>query len=343
MNKVKNTIAILLVMFLSIIFLSSSVNAASTSIGTSATKVNVGNSVSITVSFGESVSAAQFVLNYDSNRFRFVSCSKGEFSGNTYAYLSTLDAQDLSSVTFKFTALTTGTGTFNLSGLVLPNKSNTVSRSSVNVTVQNATGSKNNNTNKTPTPTQNVEEPQITPEIVGKYELEQLLIELDNLIETDYTVESWGALQDAINKAKSATTNADYDAVKELLTTDSLVIQNFEKTELTQILRALIGKVEADYTEESWKNLQEAIEKADNAKLASEYDEVKDKLTLDILEAKGKGFDRIINFFQGLDDEQRISLALAVCVAVLLLIIIIMIILFRREKRRTESGARRLK
>ena len=71
MNFIKKAMAILLVLCLSIVILSSSVNAASTTIRASSSKVNNGKTVSVTVSFGENVSAAQFALNFDESKFRY--------------------------------------------------------------------------------------------------------------------------------------------------------------------------------------------------------------------------------------------------------------------------------
>ncbi len=115
MKNLKKSIAILMIMILAIVIMSGSVSAASTNIKASATRVSVEKNVSVTVSFGEKVSAAQFVLGYDTSKFTYVKCSKGEFSGNQYVYLSTTDAQDLSSVTFTFKAKAVGSGTFNIS------------------------------------------------------------------------------------------------------------------------------------------------------------------------------------------------------------------------------------
>ena len=55
MNFIKKAMAILLALCLSIVILSGSVNAASTTIRASASKVNNGKTVSVTVSFGENV------------------------------------------------------------------------------------------------------------------------------------------------------------------------------------------------------------------------------------------------------------------------------------------------
>lgn len=98
-------------------------------------------------------------------------------------------------------------------------------------------------------------------------------------------------MQDAIAKADGANTEEAYNEAVSGISIDSLVPTQFSKEELNKVLRGLIGKLERDYTEESWKELQDAIDTADSAKLKSEYDAVKDKLTINnlVLE-EDKGF-----------------------------------------------------
>lgn len=343
MNRIKKISTILIVFLLSLIILSSSVNAASTTISTSASRVAVGKNVSITVNFGEKVSAAQFVLEFDTSKFEYVSNSLGgTYSKDTkrFAWVDSGASNSASSVRFTFKANALGSGNFSISKLVLSDEGNNISKSSVAVTVQKATTT----TNKKPTPTPTPTDTQTNPEDFSKLELSILENEMYDLVETDYTAESWKKLQEALEKAKNATTVAEYDEIKELLTTDTLEIEKFEKTELNKLLRELMGKSQEDYTEESWQALQDAIEIADEAELKSEYDEVVEKLTIDTLVEREKSFfDPVVNFFEGLDEQERISLALGVCVFILLIIVIIVFIMYRREKRRSRMDARRLK
>ena len=344
MNFIKKAMAILLVLCLSIVILSGSVNAASTTIRASASKVNNGKTVSVTVSFGENVSAAQFALNFDESKFTYVSCSLNDsYSKDSkyFAWVSGSGTASLSSVTFTFKAKALGSGTFSISGLKTSNRSNTISKSSVSVTVQKATTTTTKpQTTPTPTPTEDPNQNQVQEDI-NKYELYDVKSKLLELTETDYTEKSWGDLQDAITKAENAMTNAEYDEVKSMLTINNLEVEKFEKTELNSLLVALIGKAENKYTEESWKELQDAIDLANKAELQSEYDEIKDKLTIDTLVEKEGGFQGIVNFFQGLDEQERISLALGVCVAILFIIIIILWRLYSKEKDRMRYDARR--
>ena len=346
MKIIKKSMTILIAFCVLLMILSSNVNAASTSISTSASKVTVGKSVSITVNFGEKVSAAQFVLDFDTSKFEYVSNSLGgTYSKDTkrFAWVDGGASNSASSVRFTFKANALGSGSFNISKLVLSNEANNISKSSITVTVQKASATNTNtNNNKKPTPTP-TDAPN-TSEEFSKLELSILENEMYDLIETDYTEESWKKLQEALEKARNATNVAEYDEVKALLTIDTLEIEKFEKTELNQLLRDLMGKSQENYTEESWQELQDAIELADEAELKSEYDEIKDKLTIDtLIESEKSFFDPVINFFEGLDEQQRISLALGVCVFILLIILIIVFIMYKKEKKRTRIDARRLK
>lgn len=210
---------------------------------------------------------------------------------------------------------------------------------STSVKVTQATTTKKPVAN-TPTP----ETPQ-EPEIFSKAELDNLKIELAGKVETDYTTDSWKTLQDAIAKAEGATTSSEYNEVRNLLTIDTLVIADFEKEELVNMLIELMGKSEKDYSADSWKELHDAIAEAQNAKLRSEYDKVKDKLTIDTLKKK-EGFKEIIeNFTQGLEKGEPLYIAFAGLVLVLLLVIMILSISLCIGKRRKkqEMKARRLK
>lgn len=250
----------------------------------------------------------------------------------------------ISSVTFTFKAKTTGTGKFSISNIVLP-VSYTTASSSTSVTVEAAKSTTTNPTKKPTTttkkPTTNKnnnkeQEPEQEPETIEKNELYALIQELGNLEQTDYTEASWNELQDLINKAESASTNEEYNEVKEKLNTDGLVPETFEKSELDKVLRMLIGKLEKDYTAESWTGLMEAIDTADSAVLKSEYDAIKDKLTINnlVLE-EDKGF--IGELIEKMKEDPYI-LGLVISIAVLLIIVFILIIVCVRKGKNKESG-----
>ncbi len=321
----KKVIKLLTIMIIAMLILGTSANAATVSMKTSSKTVTVNQTVSITVSFGEKLSAAQFKLNYDKNKFDYISCSTGDFGTGTniWAYLSWTDTADMGSVTFKFKAKETGTGKFSISGVV-PKNAN-ISSSSVTVKVEEASKpstnsgsnsnsgssstskpSSNTNNNKKPTSTTNkdkntssastepvnentepVNEESVVLEKTELNNLKNILAERDS---ENYTEESWNALQEVIKSAENATTQEEYEALKDKLVLDNLEVATFEKTELHKVLIDLIGKSKNDYTEESWNELQEAIEEANNADNKNEYEKVKSKLTVSGLILKDQNF-----------------------------------------------------
>jgi len=346
MKTVKKIIITLLVLILSIIILGNNVDAASVSIRASASKITTGNNVSVTVSFGEKVSAAQFKLNYDKSKFDYVSCSAGNYgTTGTYVYMSYEDVKDLGSVTFTFKSKATGSGAFSISGVVL-SSSASISSSSTTVTVENAktttTPSKKPTTpSKKPTTNNNKddkEEENQEPEVIEKSELDNFKREIANLVQGDYTEESWNALQEAIAKAENAGSNEEYDSVKGELRTDKLVPVQFSKDELNKVLRALLGKVEKDYTEESWTALQDAIDMAEEAKLKSEYDLIKDELTVNSLILAEKG--PLEGFIEMMDDMGSFALILIAIIIVLAIIVLILLVICLKSRHRGAPGKR---
>jgi len=127
----------------------------------------------------------------------------------------------------------------------------------------------------------------LTPKTFDKTELDELNKVLENLKESDYTADSWNALQNVITTATNATLKSEYDAVKDQLVTSGLVPNTFDKTELDTLKEALKNLEESDYTADSWNALQNVITTATNATLKSEYDAVKDQLVTSGLVAKG--------------------------------------------------------
>ena len=85
------------------------------------------------------------------------------------------------------------------------------------------------------------------------------------------------------------------------------------------MLRALLGKVEKDYTEESWTALQDAIDMAEEAKLKSEYDLIKDELTVNSLILAEKG--PLEGFIEMMDDMGSFALILIAIIIVLAIIV----------------------
>ena len=110
----KKSLIMTIIIFLLVGVLGGVVNAASASARPSASSVEIGNNVTVTISFGQKVSAAKFTLNYDTSKLEYVSYSCGgsglkEFGTGTkrFGYVGTAD--DLSSVSFTFKTKAVGT------------------------------------------------------------------------------------------------------------------------------------------------------------------------------------------------------------------------------------------
>lgn len=369
MKKIRNLMTILIVMIFSIMIMCGTSSAATSINATSS--VTVGNNVSVTVSFGGKVSFAQFRLNYDSSKFEYVSASAGQFgtATNTYIYNSFTDENDLGSVTLTFRSKATGSGTFSISSVDISSNNAAISKGSTTVTVKEATNptTPTNPTKPGGTTTKPVKKPSgssgtsstrpktstgtnanggddVTSEpieLLPKPELDEFKMTVAGLVQTDYTEESWNALAQAIANAEAADTQEAYDAAKVFLTTEGLVPVEFSKDELNKVLRDLIGKVEKDYTEESWRELQEAIDIADSATLKSQYDAVKDKLTINslILEEE-KGF--FGELAEKIAEMEPIVIILIATIIALVIIIIVMAIMYDKTKKGDGVG-RRLK
>lgn len=104
----KKSLVMIMIMFLITGVLYGTVSAASASVNASPSSVEIGNNVTITVSFGgQKVSTAKFTLDYDTTKLEYVSYSCGgsglkEFGTGTkrFGYVGT--TEDLSSVSFTF-------------------------------------------------------------------------------------------------------------------------------------------------------------------------------------------------------------------------------------------------
>ncbi|MBR0161142.1 MAG: FIVAR domain-containing protein, partial [Oscillospiraceae bacterium] len=108
---------------------------------------------------------------------------------------------------------------------------------------------------------------------VDKTELQAAITAAQALTETDYTAESWAAMQTALTAANEVFENADatqaeVDAAKTALNSavDALVV---DKAALQTAITAADALVEADYTADSWTAMQTALTSA-KAVLAKE-------------------------------------------------------------------------
>lgn len=330
----KKTIGMLLTMLFIVIVCTTYVNAANVSIRAVNSKVTVGQDVSITVSFGEKVSIAQFKLSYDTTKLDYQNCSIGEFgtSTNTYVYVNSQDENVLESVTLRFKAKAAGSVTFGISGVVLSGDAS-VSNATAKVIIQETTTT----TTKPPkapstpsTPSDNEEKEDEFNED-KKQELNDLESILSGLNKEDYTEESWNKLQEIIIAAKNAATEEEYEAIKSQLEISNLEKVSFDKEELKKILIDLLDKSKNDYTEESWNELKELIKKAESTDLKSEYDAIKDRLTSDRLVLVDNN-----NFESFLNENKMVIIISLVSINAILIILSICILI--STKRRNKLG-----
>lgn len=364
--KLIKKLAIIILMLLMIVSICGNVHAAGGSMKAGKSSVTVGQTVSITVSFGSKVNSAQFKLDYDTSKFDYVSCSERTYNNSTkrYTYLGMDTEPDLASVTFTFRAKQTGSGTFSLSGGKFQSSSGQITMSNLSTTVNvteaqstnnggnsnsGSSSSKKTTTKKTTTTKKNTsssnnqdnsDNENTEPVIIQKTELTEIKRLVAGLTDTDYTEESWNALQEAIANAEAAGSEEDYAALKEKLSKDILQVAPFEKEELDKVLRDLIGRSSKDYTKESWDTLQTAIVEADNAELKSEYDKIKDKLTINNLILDEKDF-----FEQLMDNScghKVIILTLASAIVILIITVLCLAIAYEKAKD-TENVGRRMK
>ncbi len=338
MKTTKKFITIFLMIVLSVMTLTNSVKAATTNLSMSTSQVTVGDQVSVTISFGGKVDSAQFRLDFDSSKLRFISTSAGSYrpQSNMFAYLNMEGIADLSSVTFTFEAEESGTGTIQLSGLIVAPIETSIGNSQATLTIEeepakepdkepdkkpdkdpeqpdkqpdkkpdnnttnkpqnngNTSGSTDNGTSNKPsqnngTSDTNKQEDSEKDEdneeenIIEKPELDALKTELATKVESDYTKQTWEELQDIINQAEKADTIEEYNKLKDKLNISKLIPEKFEKPELDKILQDLLILEQKDYTVESWEDLQNTIKQAQDAKLKSEYEAIKTKLTTEVL------------------------------------------------------------
>ena len=123
----------------------------SASVSPTARTVTEGDTVSITVNMGQSVSAATFNLSCSSSDvLTYVGVSKGLYNANKFSYASVSD--DTTSVTFTYRANKAGTATINVSGV----RVSTITVSPKPTPTPTA--------NPTPVPTQQPQQPEPTRE-----------------------------------------------------------------------------------------------------------------------------------------------------------------------------------
>ncbi|MCI8384734.1 MAG: hypothetical protein HFJ33_07810, partial [Clostridia bacterium] len=106
---------------------------------------------------------------------------------------------------------------------------------------------------------------------VDKSQLTAILLEVAQLIEKDYSIESWTALMNATAGVEELTKQSEIDAkVVEIRTAiDHLTV---DKTALNAILAEVAKLTASDYSEASWRALQTAIAGAEDLSKQSEID-----------------------------------------------------------------------
>ena len=112
-------------------------------------------------------------------------------------------------------------------------------------------------------------------------ELDDLLDHVGDLVESDYSEESWNKLQEAVSGAEDLKDKSEIDAKVEEIQ-DAIDNLGTDRSELDGLLEQVGSLEESDYSEESWNKLQEAIAGAEDLTKQSEIDakveEIKDAI-----------------------------------------------------------------
>ena len=104
---------------------------------------------------------------------------------------------------------------------------------------------------------------------IDRSKLDDLLAEVDRLISTDYSTESWNKLQGAISNASTVITQAQVEnAIKEI--TNAKNNLGVDRSELDRLIEESSKLNEKDYSSNSWKTLQDTLAGTDNLTKQSE-------------------------------------------------------------------------
>ena len=105
---------------------------------------------------------------------------------------------------------------------------------------------------------------------VDKSELEDLIAEVAGYVESEYTPDSWSSFEDALNTAQEVVenNNATQEEIDSALSglkeaKDSL-IKRADNSELSELVNAVSGYSEDNYTPETWEVFEKALEKAES-------------------------------------------------------------------------------
>lgn len=118
MRKTLNKFMIILIVLLGTLILGMGTVKAAVSLGGN-TSVKQGDTVRITVYYGETVKTAQFIFQYDATKLTYVSVVGGSYNPATGRFSATSEEKidTLSSATFTFTAKETGSAVFNIASV----------------------------------------------------------------------------------------------------------------------------------------------------------------------------------------------------------------------------------
>lgn len=113
-----NKFMIILIVLLGTLILGMGTVKAAVSLGGN-TSVKQGDTVRITVYYGETVKTAQFIFQYDATKLTYVSVVGGSYNPATGRFSATSEEKidTLSSATFTFTAKETGSAVFNIASV----------------------------------------------------------------------------------------------------------------------------------------------------------------------------------------------------------------------------------
>lgn len=105
---------------------------------------------------------------------------------------------------------------------------------------------------------------------------------IDLFVSTDYT--NWAELEILINEAKNITDlQSEFDQKLEEIKAFTLVAKEIDSTKLDEIETQLASLEQTDYTETSWKAIQEKITQAKEQNLQSKFDEIVNTIDLTTL------------------------------------------------------------
>ena len=104
---------------------------------------------------------------------------------------------------------------------------------------------------------------------IDRSKLDDLIAEVDRLVSTDYSTESWNKLQGAISNASTVITQAQVEnAIKEI--TNAKNNLGVDRSELDRLIEESSKLNEKDYSSNSWKTLQDTLAGTDNLTKQSE-------------------------------------------------------------------------